>query len=190
VEAAAVTALYAAIITAGVHRDLRPLRDLPRVLAECGLLVGGILLILGVALGLTNWLVDAQVPDRVTEWVQSSIQSRWLFLLVLNVCLLLVGCLMDVFSATIVVVPLLVPIGAAFGIDPLHLGVMFLANMELGFLTPLVGMNVIFAAYRFGRPMPEMMRAVAPPFAVMLAGVLLITYLPALTNWLPGLIAG
>ena len=190
VEAAAVTALYVAIVTTVAHRDLHPLRDLPRVLAQCALLVGGILLILGVALGLTNWLVDAQVPDRVTEWVQASIGSRGAFLLALIVCLLLVGCLMDVFSATIVVVPLLVPIASAFGIDPLHAGVIFLASMELGFLTPLVGMNVIFAAYRFGRPMPEMMRAVSPAFAVMLAGVLLITYLPGLTHWLPGLLAG
>jgi len=186
VEAAAVTALYTFIVTVVVHRDLEFRRDVPRVFAECGLLVGGILLILGVALGLTNYLVDAQVPDHVTDWVKANIESRWVFLLALNVCLLAIGCVMDVFSATIVMVPLIVPVGMAFGIDPLHLGVMFLANMELGFLTPLVGMNVIFAAYRFGKPMPEMVRAVLPTFGVLLIGVLLITYVPWLTSWLPG----
>lgn len=186
VEAAAVTALYTFVVTTVVHRDLEFTRDAPRVFAECGLLVGGILLILGVALGLTNYLVDAQVPDHVTDWVKANIESRWAFLLALNACLLAIGCVMDVFSATIVMVPLLVPVGIAFGIDPLHLGVMFLANMELGFLTPLVGMNVIFAAYRFGKPMPEMVRAVLPTFGVLLIGVLLVTYLPWLTAWLPG----
>jgi len=186
VEAAAVTAFYAFIVTVVVHRDLKLGRDVPRVFAECGLLVGGILLILGVALGFTNFLVDAQVPDHVTEWVRANIDSRWAFLLALNVCLLAIGCVMDVFSATIVMVPLIVPVAAAFGIDPLHLGVIFLANMELGFLTPLVGMNVIFAAYRFGKPMPEMVRAVLPAFGVMFIGVLMITYIPWLTSWLPG----
>jgi tripartite ATP-independent transporter DctM subunit len=186
VEAAAVTAFYAFFVTAVVHRDLTLTRDIPRVFAECGLLVGGILLILGVALGLTNFLVDAQVPEHVTDWVKLNIESRWVFLLALNLCLLAIGCVMDVFSATIVMVPLIVPVGAAFGIDPLHLGVIFLANMELGFLTPLVGMNVIFAAYRFGKPMPEMVRAVLPAFGVLFVGVLLITYLPWLTAWLPG----
>ncbi len=186
VEAAAVTAFYAFVVTVIVHRDLSFARDVPRVFAECGLLVGGILLILGVALGLTNYLVDAQVPDHMTDWVKANIESRWVFLLALNVCLLAIGCVMDVFSATIVMVPLIVPVGAAFGIDPLHLGVIFLANMELGFLTPLVGMNVIFAAYRFGKPMPEMVRAVLPAFGVLFIGVLLITYLPWLTSWLPG----
>ncbi len=186
VEAAAVTAFYAFIITVIVHRDLSIGRDVPRVFAECGLLVGGVLLILGVALGLTNYLVDAQLPDQVTEWVTANIESRWAFLLALNVCLLAIGCVMDVFSATIVMVPLIVPVGAAFGIDPLHLGVIFLANMELGFLTPLVGMNVIFAAYRFRKPMPEMVRAVFPAFVVLFVGVMLVTYLPWLTAWLPG----
>lgn len=186
VEAAALTAFYAFFVTVVVHRDLYFLRDIPRVFAECGLLVGGILLILGVAPGLTNFLVDAQVPDQVTEWVTAYIESRWIFLLVLTLCLLLIGCVMDVFSATIVMVPLILPVGAAFGIDPLHLGVIFLANMELGFLTPLVGMNVFFATYRFGKPMPEMVRAVLPAFGVLFVGVLLITYLPWLTSWLPG----
>ena len=110
--------------------------------------------------------------------------------LALNGFLLLVGCLMDVFSAIVVVAPLLVPVGLAFGIDPLHLGIIFLANMELGFLTPPVGMNLFFASYRFGKPVSEVCRAVMPYFWVLLAGVLLVTYLPALTTWLPGLLRG
>ncbi|HXV08671.1 MAG TPA: TRAP transporter large permease subunit [Burkholderiales bacterium] len=187
VEAAAVTALYAFVVTVLVHRELSLVRDVPHVVAECGLLVGGVLLILGVALGFTNYLVDAQVPDHAVDWVKGSISSRCAFLLALNAFLLAVGCLMDVFSAIVVVVPLIVPIGLAFGIDPLHLGVIFLANMELGFLTPPVGMNLFFASYRFGKPMPEVCRAVLPYAVVLAAGVLLVTYIPSLTTWLPGL---
>ncbi|MGQ0577749.1 MAG: TRAP transporter large permease [Betaproteobacteria bacterium] len=190
VEAAAVTATYAFAVAVLVRRELHIVRDVPRVVAECGLLVGGVLLILGVALGFTNYLVDAQLPDRVVEWATGTIHSRWVFLLALNSFLLVVGCLMDVFSAVVVVAPLMIPVGLAFGIDPLHLGVIFLANMELGFLTPPVGMNLFFASYRFGKPVSEVCRAVMPYFWVLLAGVLLVTYLPALTTWLPGLLRG
>lgn len=185
VEAAALTATYAFVVVVVVRRELHIVRDVPRVVAECGLLVGGVLLILGVALGFTNYLVDAQLPDQVVEWATGTIESRWLFLLALNGFLLVVGCLMDVFSAIVVVAPLLIPVGLAFGIDPLHLGVIFLANMELGFLTPPVGMNLFFASYRFGKPVAEVCRAVVPYFLVMAIGVIAITYLPALTTWLP-----
>ena len=123
-------------------RDLSLTRDVPRVMAECGLLVGGIILILGMALGFTNYLVDAQIPDLAAEWVRATITSPWVFLLALNLLLLLVGAFMDIFSAIIVVTPLIVPIGIAFGIEPVHLGIIFLANMELGFLTPPLGMNL------------------------------------------------
>ena len=173
VEAAALTATYAFVVVVLVHRELHIVRDVPRVMVECGLLVGGVLLILGVALGFTNYLVDAQLPDRLVEWATDTIQSRWVFLLVLNGFLLVVGCLMDVFSAVVVVAPLLIPVGLAFGIDPLHLGIIFLANMELGFLTPPVGINLFFASYRFGKPVSEVCRAVMPYFWVLLAGVLL-----------------
>jgi tripartite ATP-independent transporter DctM subunit len=157
-------------------------------MAECGLLVGGIILILGMALGFTNYLIDAQIPDLATDWVRSAIASPWLFLLALNGLLLLVGAFMDIFSAIIVVTPLIVPIGLAYGIDPVHLGIIFLANMELGFLTPPVGMNLFFASYRFGKPLAEVTRAVLPALAVLAVGVLTITYLPALSTWLPGLL--
>ncbi len=186
VEAAAVTALYAFLCESVIHRDLRIVRDVPRVMTECGLLVGGVLLILGVALGFTHFLIDAQVPDQAVEWVTGAIHSRWVFLLAVNVLLLVVGCLMDVFSAIVVVVPLLVPLGTAFGVDPVHLGIVFLANLELGYLTPPVGMNLFLSSYRFGKPMPEVIRAIIPILIVLLLGVLLITYVPPLTTWLPG----
>jgi tripartite ATP-independent transporter DctM subunit len=185
VEAAAVTALYVFIVTVFVHRDLKLTSDIPRVLTECGLLVGGVLMILGVALGLTNYLVDAQIPDKAVEWVTSTIKSKWAFLLALNVLLLLVGCFMDTFSAIVVVVPLLVPLGSAYGIDPLHLGIIFLANMELGLLAPTVGINIFLASYRFKKPVMEVSRAVLPMQGVLIIGVLLITYFPPLTAWLP-----
>jgi C4-dicarboxylate transporter DctM subunit len=185
VEAAALTALYAFVVEALLYRDLGILRDAPRVMAECGLLVGGVLLILGVALGFTNFLVDAQVPTRALEWATASIRSPWVFLLLLNVFLLVIGCLMDIFSAIVVVVPLIVPMGAAFGIDPVHLGILFLANLELGYLTPPVGMNLFLSSYRFGKPLPDVYRSVIPMLLVLFTGVLLITYVRPLTTALP-----
>ncbi|HEY7757891.1 MAG TPA: TRAP transporter large permease subunit [Burkholderiales bacterium] len=182
VEAAALTALYALFVVTVAHRDLKPMRDVPRVVVECGLLVGGVLLILGVALGFTNYLVDAQIPDRAIDWTTATLQSRLAFLIALNVFLLAVGCVMDIFSAIVVVVPIIVPVAAAFGIEPVHLGIIFLANMELGYLTPLVGMNVFFASYRFGKPVLEVCRAVLPFLAVLLGGVLLVTYVPWLST--------
>ena len=185
VEAAALTAFYAWVVETFVYRDLKVLRDAPRVMTECGLLVGGVLLILGVALGFTNYLVDAQIAERAVEWVTGSIHSRWVFLLLLNLFLLVVGCLMDIFSAIVVVVPLIIPIGLAFGIDPVHLGIIFLANLELGYLTPPVGMNLFLASYRFSKPLSEVSRSIVPILLVLLAGVLFITYVPWLTTALP-----
>ena len=185
VEAAAVTATYALLVATVIHRDLRPIKDLPRVMTECGLLVGGVLLILGVALGFTHYLVDAQLPDQMVEWATQTVKSKWLFLLGLNVVLLLVGGLVEIYAAIVVVVPLLVPLGVAFGLDPIHLGIIFLANMELGFLCPPVGLNLLLASYRFNKPMSEVTRATFPMLMVLLVGVLLITYFPPLTTFLP-----
>jgi tripartite ATP-independent transporter DctM subunit len=186
VEAAAVTALYALVIVTVIHRDLGLVRDLPRVVCECGLLIGGILLVLGVALSFTNYLVDAEVPARLVTWVTQTIDSPWVFLLALNVVLLAAGCVMDIYTAIMVLVPLLMPLGLAFGIHPVHLGIIFLANLEIGYLTPPVGMNLFFASYRFGRPVIEIFRAVAPLFLWLGAALLAITYLPWLST---GLIA-
>lgn len=187
VEAAALTALYAFVVETFVYRDLKLVRDVPRVMAECGLLVGGVLLILGVALGFTHFLIDAQIPDKGVEWVTGAIHSKLVFLLVVNLFLLAVGCLMDIYSAIVVVVPLLVPVARAFGIDVVHLGIIFLANLQLGYLTPPVGMNLFLASYRFGKPMHEVARASLPMLLVLTIGVLLITYVPPLTTWLPAL---
>ena len=186
-EAAAVTALYALVIQTVVHRDLKIFRDVPRVTAECGLLVGGILLILGTAMGFTNFLITEHAPEKLVDWATASIHSRWVFLLALNVVLILVGGLIEIYAAIVVVVPLLVPVGLAFGIDPVHLGIIFLVNMELGYLAPPVGLNLLLASYRFNKPILQVMRAVIPMLLVQFVGVLLITYVPPLTTWLPGL---
>lgn len=180
VEAAALTAFYAFVVQVVILRDVTR-KDLLRVLTECLILIGGVLIILAVALGFTNYLVDAQVPMRIVEGVQQYIQSPLTFLLCLNLLLLLVGCLMDIFSAIVVVVPLIAPLGVAYGIDPVHLGIIFIANLELGYLTPPVGLNLFLAAYRFDRPLLQIWRAAVPFLIILAIGVLLITYVPGLT---------
>lgn len=193
VEAASLTALYAFFVETVIYRDLKFVktapekRNVPQTICECGLLIGGVLLILGVALGFTNYLVFAEVPTQAAEWVTAHISSPWVFLLCLNLALLIVGCLMDVYSAIVVVVPLITPLGLAFGINPVHLGIIFLANLELGFLTPPVGMNLFLSSYRFGKPMTLIMKAVIPMLLAAGVTVLLITYIPCLTTWLPSL---
>jgi C4-dicarboxylate transporter DctM subunit len=182
VEAAAVTALYALLTEAVIHRDFRG-RRLLVVFRECGVLVGGILLILGVALGLTLFLVDAEVPQHAAAWATAHIASPLLFLLLLNLFLLAVGALIDIYSAILVVVPLIIPLGVAFGIDPIHLGLIFLTNLELGYLMPPVGENLFIAAYRFDQPIGELARAVLPMVGILIIGVVLVTYIPALWLW-------
>ena len=184
VEAAALTACYALLIQAVIHRDLNIRRDLLRVFVECVLVIGGVLVILGVAVGLTNYLVGVQLPAKLVAWVQAHIESRLAFLLALNLFLLVVGWLMEIFAAIVVVVPLIVPLGMAFGIHPVHLGIIFVANLELGFLTPLVGINIFLASYRFKRPVLEVCRATLPFMAILGIGVLVITYVPWLTTGL------
>lgn len=186
VEAAALTVLHVLLVTVFIHRDLGLARDVPRVMAECGLIIGGILLIMGVALGLTNYLVDAQIPERMVAWATDTIGSRFLFLLALNAFLLLAGCVIEIYPAILILAPLVTRMGAAFGLDPVHLGIIFLANLELGYLTPLVGLNLFFASYRFDKPVVDIFRAVLPLFLALGAGVLAITYVPWLsTGMLP-----
>jgi C4-dicarboxylate transporter DctM subunit len=185
VEAAALTALYAFVGETFVSRDLKLGADVPRVMAEAGTLVGGVLIILGVALGLTNYLAFAEVPARAVDWVTSTVHSKVLFLLLVNVFLLVVGMLMDVYSATVIVVPLLIPLGKAFGIDPIHLGIIFLANLELGYLHPPVGQNLFLSSLRFNKPVTQVFWATLPMLVVFLIGVLLITYVPVMTTALP-----
>ncbi len=181
VEAAALTAVYALIITTLVHRELDLVSDLPRVLTRCMVMIGSVLVILGVAMGLTNYLVDAEIPMKAAAWVTATVHSRALFLLALNIFLLIVGCLMDIFSAIVVVVPLILPISQVFGIDPLHLGVIFLANLELGYLTPPVGLNLFLSSSRFEKPLWTVCVETFPFLLALLAVVLLVTYVPWLT---------
>ena len=177
-ESSAVAALYASVVQIFVHRDISIRKDLLNVVQQCVVLVGGVLIILGVATGLTSYLVDAQVAQSLLELVSENVSSRFVFLLGLNVFLLLVGCLMDIFSATVVVVPLIIPLGAAFDIHPVHLGIIFIANLELGYLTPPVGLNLFLASYRFDRPLVAVYRAAVPMLLILGIGVLLITYVP------------
>lgn len=178
IESAAITAAYTIFVEVVIHRELHPTRDLPAVLVKCLTLIGGVFAILGVAMGLTNYLVDAEIPMNVASWFEAHIESKMLFLLALNLFLLLVGCLLDIFSAITIVVPLIQPISQVFGIDPLHLGMIFLLNMQLGYLTPPVGLDLFFASYRFGKPLAQVCRDTIPFFLVMLLVVLLVTYVP------------
>jgi tripartite ATP-independent transporter DctM subunit len=177
VEASAAACAYAVVVACFVTRDLR-LRQLPTVLVEAGALVGAVLILLSVAMGLTSYLVDAQLPDQFLAWVKTHIHSQLTFLLVLNVVLLVLGSVLEIYSAIIILVPLVIPMGAAFDVDPVHLGVIFLANLELGFLFPPVGLNLFLSAARFGKPLPALYRHVVPFLAILGAGVLLITYVP------------
>ena len=141
-------------------------------------MVGGIILILAVSLALTNVLVDAEIPTRAFELIQGHIDSRWTFLILLNIFLLLLGAILDIFSAIVIMVPIILPVAAAYGIHPVHLGIVFLANMQIGYFTPPVGMNLFIASYRFGKPVTELYRAALPFMAVLLLALLLITYVP------------
>ena len=180
VETAAITVVYIFILEVYIYNDIK-LSNLPKIIIDCATLIGGVLIILGVAMGLTSYLVDAQIPTLLLSWVEDTISSKYVFLLMLNVFLLLVGCLMDIFSAIIVIVPLIAPLGTYFGVDPVHLAIIFIANMELGFLTPPVGMNLFLAAYRFDEDMPKIYQATLPFFLVRLLAVGLITYIPIIT---------
>ena len=182
VETASLISLYIFIIEFVIYKDLK-FNDLRKIILDCSTLIGGVLIILGVAMGLTSYLVDAQIPLHLLEWVKSTISSKFVFLLMLNIFLLAVGCLMDIFSAIIIVVPLITPLGAYFGIDPIHLAIIFIANLELGFLTPPVGMNLFLSSYRFEEPMSNIYKSTLPFFVVMLLSVIAITYIPILSTW-------
>jgi len=184
VEAAALSVVYALLVEVVIHRALGPLRDVPHIGLECATLIGGFLIILSVALGFTSYLILLEVPVTLVTWVRAHIESPLVFLLALNVLLILAGAMMDIYSAIVVFVPLLTPLAAAYGIDPVHMGVIFLANMELGYLMPPMGENLFLASYRFERPLTEVYRSTLPYTLIVLAVVLLITYLPGLTLWL------
>ena len=177
VESAALLVLYVLTVELYIFKDIS-FKNLPKIIIDCSTLVGGVLIILGFAMGFTGYLVDAQIPLKILNFVQSTISSKIIFLLALNILLLIVGCLMDVFSAIIVVVPLITPLATYFGIDPFHLAVIFIANLELGYITPPVGMNLYLSSYRFEKDMPTIYSATLPFFFIRLIGVILITYIP------------
>ena len=177
VESAALLVLYVLTVELYIFKDIS-LNNLPKIIIDCSTLVGGVLIILGFAMGFTGYLVDAQIPLKILNFVQTTISSKIIFLLALNILLLIVGCLMDVFSAIIVVVPLIAPLATYFGIDPFHLAVIFIANLELGYITPPVGMNLYLSSYRFEKDMPTIYSATLPFFFIRLIGVILITYIP------------
>ena len=181
-EAAALTAFCAFVVEVFIYRDLKLGRDFREMFVECATIVGGILLILGVALGFTNYLIDAEIPSKLIDWVQMHVQSKYLFLLLLNGALLVVGALMDIFAAILVVVPLIKPLAAAYAIDPVQMGVIFIANLELGYLHPPVGINLFLSAYRFKKPMGTIIWATLPFLFILMGTVLLITYVPWLTT--------
>jgi C4-dicarboxylate transporter DctM subunit len=182
VESAALGGAYAIIAEMIIHRDVHPTRDLPRVLVHASTLVGSVVILLGVALGMTSYLVDAEIPTRLLAWVQTHIHTQWEFLLALNVLLLVLGSVLEIYSAIVVLAPLVAPLGIAFGVEPVHLGVVFLANLELGFLFPPMGLNLFLSASRFQKPLPLLYRKAVPFLIIMSIGVLLITYVPAITT--------
>ena len=183
-EAAAVTAFYVFVVEVFIYRDIRPFQDLPRVMKDSMLLVGAILMIIGVAMGLTNFMIDQEIPNALFEFTKQFVDSPTMFLLILNVFLIIVGMMMDIFSAIIVVVPLIMPIAAAYGIDQVHLGIIFLTNLEIGYLTPPVGLNLFIASLRFEKPVFTIVRATLPYIVILIVALLLITYIPELSLWL------
>jgi C4-dicarboxylate transporter DctM subunit len=187
-ESAALTAIYAVVTQAIAHKELDA-KKLGECLSQCAQIIGGVMLILGMALGLTNYLVDAGIPDVATEWVQSVTQNKWVFLLALNVFLFAAGALMEIYAAIVVLVPLLLPLATSYGIDPVHFGIIFLANMEMGFLCPPAGMNIYFASAVFKQPIRTVAASVAPALVAIFVGTLLISWLPILATGLPTLVA-
>jgi tripartite ATP-independent transporter DctM subunit len=182
-EAAAATAAYVLLLEGMVHRSIALPSQLMELLTETSVLVGSILIILGVAMGLTNLLVDARLPMRLLEWMDARIDSQLKFLLLLKLFLLAVGAMMDIFSATVVVVPLIMPLAQRYGVDPVHLGIIFLANLEIGYSTPPVGINLFIASQRFEKPILTLFRAALPFLALMLVWLAIVTYVPALSIW-------
>lgn len=182
VEASALGCAYALVVEMGIFRTIHPTRDLPRVLVTASTLVGAVVILLGVAMGLSSWLVDAEVPTMLLDWTTEHVKSPWVFLLALNVGLLIFGSVLEIYAAIVVLAPLVAPIGAAYGIDPVHLGIIFLANLELGFLFPPMGLNLFLASSRFQKPLPYFYARTLPFLLILAVGVLLITYLDVMTT--------
>lgn len=182
-EAAAVTALYVLIVEVFFYRDIA-LMKLPKIMARSMMLFGGILIILAASMASTNFLIDQQVPERIFEFIRTYIDSKYTFLLLLNIFLLIVGAMLDIFSALVLVVPLILPIAEGYGINLVHLGIIFLTNLQIGYCTPPVGLNLFLASYRFNKPIVDLYRATLPFLLLLLATLLIITYIPWLSLFL------
>jgi tripartite ATP-independent transporter DctM subunit len=190
IETAALAAFWAIIIETVIHREISFRRGLFNTMVDSSVVIGSLLIVVALASGIVSYFVDAQVPEQITAWLERTIESKIIFLLALNLLLFLVGAVMDIFSAIIIVVPLIVPIGIAFDVNPVHLGVIFLANLELGYLTPPVGMNLFLASLRFGKPLLVIWKTVIPFLAIFLAWVVLIIVVPAISEGMVAWIKG
>jgi len=182
-EAAAVTAMYVMVVEVFIYKEIK-ISQLPSIMRDSMVMVGGILLILGVALASTNFLIDAEVPMHLFNLIQAHVTSKIVFLILLNILLLILGAILDIFSALVIMIPIILPVAVNYGIDPVHLGIIFLANMQIGYFTPPVGMNLFIASYRFDKSITELYQAAIPFMIVLLAALLVITYWPALSLFL------
>jgi tripartite ATP-independent transporter DctM subunit len=182
-EAAAIMCVYVLVAEVLIYRDLK-LKDLPGVMTRSMMLVGAILIVLGTALGLTDYLIDAEIPGRLFDFLKTHIASQWGFLALLNVFLLVVN-MVEIFSAIIIVVPIIVPVALKYNIDPIHLGALFLLNLEIGYMTPPMGLNLFLSSRRFEKPLPELYRATGPFWLILVLALILVTYVPSISLWLP-----
>lgn len=192
-DAAPITALYVLIVEVFIHREVKIFTDIPRIIKESMIIVGGILIILGIATAMTRFMILQQIPDQLFNWVSQYITSQVMFLVILNFFLIIVGCLMDIFSAIIVIVPLITPIALKYGVNPIHLAMIFLTNLEIGYLTPPVGLNLFISSFRFRRPVVDLYRISLPFILLLIIALLLITYIPWLSLGIlqgMGLVAG
>lgn len=187
-EASALTVVYVLSVKTLILKEIHIVKDIPKIIVESMKMVGGILIILGAALAFTNYLVDAFVPMTILEFMDSIVSSKIMFLVILNIFLIIVGCMMDIFSAILIIVPLIIPLADKFDIDPLHMGIIFLTNLAIGYNTPPVGINLFISSARFNKPVIQLYRATLPFLIISLIALLVITYWPALSLFLPGLI--
>lgn len=182
-EVAALVAFYLLIVEVFIYREVS-IRQLPKVINESMVMVGGLLLILALSMAFTNTLIDAEVPAHLFAWIQHYVHDRWTFLLLLNIFLLMLGSIVEIFPALVIVVPLILPIAVSFGVHPVHLGIIFLANMQIGYFMPPVGMSLFIASYRFKKPILLLFKSTLPFMLVLLLAVLAITYVPWLSLWM------
>ena len=179
-EAAAISVVYIVLVELLLHRSLKP-SDLPGVIGESTILMGSLLVIFAMAVGLNDLLAELELPDRAATWIKSQELTPVTFMLILNGFLLLVGCLMDIMSAIMILVPLLAPMAASYGIDPIHLGIVFIVNLELGYLTPPMGLNLFVSSSLFEKSIGEVIRSVLPTLAILAVALMCVTYIPTIS---------